>query len=836
MTLRKKTLIVIGATIVCLIMIPYFMLRGILRESVEKLEVTTTRQSVRQTLSFVDSTLTDLDTTTFDWASWDSMYSFAVEPNEEFVKANLPDDNITFTSLRLDLKIILNNDRKVLYGKVYDKGAGLVRDLPENIRTQIAGSDLMAQHKDTNSAVKGLVMVSSGPMLICSRPILKTSGEGSIHGTVIFGRYIDEEEIKVWQEHTHLSLSVCSLDDPQMPADFRQAVSAISRDSAVFVKPLSANLIGGYTIMNDVYGKPALVLKAEMPREIYRQGKANIAQFILYFLPVGLVFGVIVLFIVERIVVSRLSRLSKRVSAIGASGDLSARLEVAGKDEVANVAGEVNKMLETLEQSDAALKTSKELKRAKEAAEQATAKLRVEKMFSENIIETANSIIVALDCGGRITTFNRYAEELTGYHRDEVLGKNWFETFLSEDLRARVHGVFDELLKTADHSNHENPIACKDGTERLVLWSNSVLKDAGGKSIGVLAIGTDVTERRHAEEALRQSEERYRSVIDNIGIGVALISPNMEILALNKQMREWNPAVDASQKPICYKAFNNPPRENVCSYCPTYKTLEDGQIHESITATPTNGGIRNYRVVSSPITGKDGKIVAAIEMVDDVTERLRQEKALRESKYRQEAILNSIPDIAWLKDREGKYVAANEAMGRTAGMPPAEMVGKTDLAFWPEDLARHYMADDREIEATGKRKLIEEPLVSADGSRTWVETIKTPVFGENGEVIGTTGIARDVTERKRTEDEIREARDKAEAISRELAAKMGELELFNRLAVGREMMIELKRKINGLCEKHGEKPPYDLSAVATGQAENGTENGDAAETAGTKEK
>jgi len=835
MTLRKKTLIVIGVTTVCLIMIPYFILRGILRESVEKLEGKSTRQDVERALTAIDSGLKDMDTLTYDWATWDDTYAFVAEPNEAYIQNNLPDTS--FKGLKLDMMLFTDASDTVVFGKTCDESRQRVFDIPEAILKEILINKMIIHHEEIDSHKAGIVMLAEGPLMFCSRPVVTSNNEGPIHGTVLFGRYLRKHEIGVLEERTHLSLSIFKLDDPQMPSDCQAAVSSL-KETVIFVRPLSQQKIAGYTIVNDFYGKPALMMRVDVPREIYQQGKANIAQFILYFLPVGLVFGVVILFIIEKIVVSRLSRLSRNVSAIGASGDLSARLEVAGKDEVANVAGEVNKMLETLEQSDAALKTSKELKRAKEAAEHATAKLRVEKTFSENIIETANSIIKTLDREGRIMTFNRRASEMTGYSRDEVMGREWFDLFVPEPEREGARSAFREYLsgKYADNT-HENHIICKNGQERLVQWENSVLKDEKDAIIGTLSIGNDVTRQRQAEEALRQSEERYRSVIDNIGIGVSLISPKMEILALNKQMRDWNPAVDASQKPICYKAFNNPPREDVCSYCPTHKTLQDGQIHESITATPTNGGIRNYRVVSSPITGQDGKIVAAIEMVDDVTERLQKDEALRESQHRLEAILNTIPDIVWLKDREGKYVAANEAMGRTAGTPPAGMVGKTDMSFWPEDLARHYMADDSEVIATGKRKLIEEPLVSADGSRTWIETIKTPVFGENGEVIGTTGIARDVTERKRTEDEIREARDKAEAISRELAAKMGELELFNRLAVGREMMmIELKQKINGLCEKYGEKPPYDLSAVATGQAENGTENGDAAETAGTKEK
>jgi signal transduction histidine kinase/ActR/RegA family two-component response regulator len=109
-------------------------------------------------------------------------------------------------------------------------------------------------------------------------------------------------------------------------------------------------------------------------------------------------------------------------------------------------------------------------------------------------------------------------------------------------------------------------------------------------------------------------------MVDNIGIGVTLISPTMEILELNRQMRVWFPEIDPSMHPICYLSFNNPPRDEICDYCPTYKTLQDGKVHEATTAASTAAGPRNYRIVSSPIFDENGEVTAAIEMVDDITE------------------------------------------------------------------------------------------------------------------------------------------------------------------------------------------------------------------------
>jgi len=143
------------------------------------------------------------------------------------------------------------------------------------------------------------------------------------------------------------------------------------------------------------------------------------------------------------------------------------------------------------------------------------------------------------------------------------------------------------------------------------------------------ADATQSSKLKIMEDTLRESEERYRSLVDHIAIGVALISPAMEVLTLNKQMKRWYAHIDPFKRPLCYRSFNDPPRQGVCSYCPTVKTLHDGEVHESITLTPAGGEIRNYRIISSPIKDDKGNVTAAIEMVEDITARLQTEEQVR---------------------------------------------------------------------------------------------------------------------------------------------------------------------------------------------------------------
>lgn len=114
---------------------------------------------------------------------------------------------------------------------------------------------------------------------------------------------------------------------------------------------------------------------------------------------------------------------------------------------------------------------------------------------------------------------------------------------------------------------------------------------------------------------------------------------------------------------------------------------------------------------------------------------------------REKAILANLPFMAWLKDEKGRFLVVNEAFASNCNTSAEAMVGKTDLDFFPKDLAQNYMADDMEVVKTGKPKHVEEEIIGVDGC-SWHETYKTPVLDQNGKIVGTTGFARDITERK----------------------------------------------------------------------------------------
>ena len=148
------------------------------------------------------------------------------------------------------------------------------------------------------------------------------------------------------------------------------------------------------------------------------------------------------------------------------------------------------------------------------------------------------------------------------------------------------------------------------------------------------------------------------------------------------------------------------------------------------------------------------------ELQLEIDKHKQTAEALKTALIQQQAILDNIPDIAWLKDLEGRFISVNEAFGKACGLSPEKVAGKTDLDVWSAELARQYRTDDIEVVETGHRKIVEETIVDSSDQTVWVETIKTPILDKKGTIIGTTGIARDITSRKRTEEALRQSEEK----------------------------------------------------------------------------
>lgn len=250
--------------------------------------------------------------------------------------------------------------------------------------------------------------------------------------------------------------------------------------------------------------------------------------------------------------------------------------------------------------------------------------LRESEARYSHLFENGSDAVLVYDSATqRFEDANWAAVDLYGYSKKEFLSLTLADVCAAE-ATPEAYRPKDKNAEKADDDMVLRYFKKKNGSVfRGEIRAATFI--SGGREKTIAAV-RDISERELASKKLRESEERYRSLVDHIAIGVALISPAMEILTLNNQMKRWYPHIDPLEQPLCYRSFNDPPRQGVCSYCPTVKTIDDGEVHESITLTPAGGEIRNYRIVSSPIKDDKDNVVAVIEMVEDITERLRTEE------------------------------------------------------------------------------------------------------------------------------------------------------------------------------------------------------------------
>ncbi|MGA2777280.1 MAG: response regulator [Steroidobacteraceae bacterium] len=187
----------------------------------------------------------------------------------------------------------------------------------------------------------------------------------------------------------------------------------------------------------------------------------------------------------------------------------------------------------------------------------------------------------------------------------------------------------------------------------------------------------------------------------------------------------------------------------------------------------------------------------------------QSEQRLRSSNARMAAILDNIPDLAWVKDVEGRFIAANQVLAKVLGYADAaDLIGKTDFDVNPKQIAERYRKADDEVMASGKRMRIEEPRYVAGTNEGWIETIRTALRDVDGQIIGTVGIARDVTERRQAERE-RTARQEAEAANRakgeflahmshEIRTPMNAIIGMSKLALGSDLTTRQHGYVNNV--------------------------------------
>jgi diguanylate cyclase (GGDEF)-like protein/PAS domain S-box-containing protein len=387
-----------------------------------------------------------------------------------------------------------------------------------------------------------------------------------------------------------------------------------------------------------------------------------------------------------------------------------------------------------------------ERKRAEEA-------LRQTRDYLEKLIDYANAPIIVWDPSFTITRFNGAFERLTGRPANQVIGQRLEVLFPEheraasmEEIARTLRGEFWELI--------EIPILHGSGEVRRVLWNSANITGADGRTVvATIAQGTDISERKRAEEALRESEARYKALLAGAPVGMIVVDVQ------TKQFRYANPGVCrmfgyTEEEFLRIGVADMSPKESLDQTLAEFEAQLRGEklLSPDIPCLRKDGTLFYADIRGIAIT-LDGR-KCNLGIFTDITERKRAEEALLQSESKYRTLLEGLPQKVFFKDRNSVYVSCNEHYARDLRINPDEIAGKTDYDFYPAELAEKYRADDKRVVQSGETEDIEEEYVQ-DGRQAYVQTVKTPVKDEHGKVVGVLGIFWDVTDRKQAEEERR---------------------------------------------------------------------------------
>ena len=483
----------------------------------------------------------------------------------------------------------------------------------------------------------------------------------------------------------------------------------------------------------------------EASRQIAEQDYKRLTIFIVLFSTALAASTLLNLTFVGRLFRKRLASLHQGAKIIS-GGNLNYRIRHKGADELTEVGDAINHMTDELQ--GFTVKLEAEINERKQAADA----LRRSTEEIEDLYDNAPCGYHSLDKNGIIQRINDTELKWLGYMREEVVGKMKLSALLTPAGLQTFQEHFTQFKTEGTIHDLELEILRKDGTTLVALVNATAIYDADGNYLLSRSTLFDISERKRVEKALKESEQRYHFLFDDSPLPMWVFDEgSLKFLMVNNRAIEHYGFTREEFSRMTLRDIR--PHEDLPDLDQAISSSPDGRQAGEWRHQKKDGSIIRVAIRTVPMRYASHK--ARIAVIEDITERKTAEQKLIKSEASLRAILDNVPYLIWQKDMEGRFIAVNKAFFNTTGQDSMdEVLGKTDLELWPEELAEKYRADDAEVISARKQKLTEEMSMDKDEVH-WVETLKAPILDKNGNLLGTTGFAQDITERKNAELKIR---------------------------------------------------------------------------------
>ncbi len=478
-SLRGKTLVIVFATIVGLVGGLYMLSRIALLREFSNLEDSFARQDLQLASSGLSNELTALKQTADQYSESSETYASLRSRNVNALAAQFPAS--MFEQTRTNFAAVLDGKGRPLFQEGFDLVTVEPVSVPPGLDAEFTSeSPVLAPGNSLRSAM-GILRLSGGAFMVAASPVINGPGGSSRAGTLVIGRSLNDEEVNRLSDLTQLSIEIRPFDLAAQDDGFRAAARSIASGQDSLIDPYAADEMAAYGPVMGIDGKPAAVLRVDMQRKIYGQGQTSIVQFLLLLLATGFVFGAVMLYLLERFVLSRVAALSEGVVKIGVSGDANARLATSGKDELAFLGNSINTMLDDLEKG--------EIERNRERARLAV------------MLENVPAVLWTTDAQLVVTSAMGAGLNGVGLPSREATGLPLLDFFRTRDPefpaiaahRKALAGEptsFETAWQTRQFEAHVRP-----------------LKNADGPVEGVIGVALDITDRERLMDQLRQSQK-----------------------------------------------------------------------------------------------------------------------------------------------------------------------------------------------------------------------------------------------------------------------------------------------------------------------------------------
>jgi PAS domain S-box-containing protein len=392
-------------------------------------------------------------------------------------------------------------------------------------------------------------------------------------------------------------------------------------------------------------------------------------------------------------------------------------------------------------------------KRAEQALRESEERYRL--LFENNLAGVFRTTV-----SGRPLDCNQAMAHMLGYDSpQDALVHRATDFYYSEDERTKF---LEKLKFEGGLSNFEMRLRRKDGSPLWVIANVNSLTVEAGDEPAIQGILVDITERKRAEQALRESEERHRLLFERNLAGV------FRATLLSRRLIDCN---DAYARVLGYSS-----RQEVLNSGKLHDFYESAEFENARDRLFKEKALTNFEVRLcrkdhtlvwalanvSLIEGREGKEPLVEGTLFDITERKQAEQALAQERDLLRTLMDNLPDSIYFKDRESRFTRINQALATAFGLSdPTQAIGKTDFDFFTAEHAQQAYNDEQEVIATGKPITAkEEKETWPDGRVTWASTTKMPFRDAGGAIVGTFGVSREITRRMQMEERLREISDR----------------------------------------------------------------------------